>query len=264
MGFKCFSIRQNDPGSQTLVTVGSSSSRSHCVVLNPIPASVTVCPDLFQQEQNPFFTAGLSLVLLAEDDVVEGGACPGLGLPAAACHRCTRYGLFKATAAARTIMQDLDQQGDTARLPHGDTTVWSARQRQQRPRHLILISVGKNGQQPEHHLHLQVTPKSRSPVCHLSQCFNPHVIANISFPFVVWQFEKWRLKTYTHVSPYILLRTAICQQQIIKLIPTALKHIESQTKESKTAEQKKSEVINSHWVFGINHIYSQLHTLTLI
>lgn len=154
-------MRRNS-GGQTLVTGGSSSSRGHRVVLNPIPASVTVCPDLFQQMQNPLFTAGLSLVLLAEDDVVEGGARPGLGLPAAARHRGTGCGLLKATTAACTIMQDLDQQGNTAGLPHGDTTVRRAGQRQQRPRHLVLISVSKNRQQPEHHLHLQVTPQPRS------------------------------------------------------------------------------------------------------
>ena len=51
-------------------------------------------------------------------------------------------------------MQDLDQQGDTAGLSHGDAAVLGAGQGQQSPGHLLLISVSQHGEQPEHHLHL--------------------------------------------------------------------------------------------------------------
>lgn len=55
-------------------------------------------------------------------------------------------------------MQDLDQQRDAAGLPHGDAAVLRAGQSQKSPRHLLLISVGEHGEQPEHHLHLQGRP----------------------------------------------------------------------------------------------------------
>lgn len=124
------------------------------MALDPVPAAVTVGPDLLQHVQNPHLPAGLALVLLGVDDVVEGGAGSGFGLPAAA--HCSLPG---SAAGARSFVQDLDQQGDTAGLPHGDAAVLGAGQSQQSARHLLLVSVSEHGQQPEHHLHLRAGPQ---------------------------------------------------------------------------------------------------------
>jgi len=126
------------------------------VALDPVPAAVTVGPDLLQHVQHPHLPAGLALVLLGVDDVVEGGAGSGFGLSAAARCRTGRGRLLgSAGASARSFVQDLDQQRDAARFPHGDAAVLRAGQSQQSPRHLLLISVSEHGEQPEHHLHLR-------------------------------------------------------------------------------------------------------------
>lgn len=121
------------------------------MALDPVPAAVTVGPDLLQQVQHPHLAAGLALVLLGVDDVVEGGAGSRSGLPAAARHSPFRHCLPPAGG----FVQDLDQQRDAAGLPHSNAAVLRAGQRQQGARHLLLVSVGEHGEQPEHHLHLQ-------------------------------------------------------------------------------------------------------------
>lgn len=125
------------------------------MALDPVPATVTVGPDLLQHVQHPHLPAGLSLVLLGVDDVVEGGAGSGFGLSAAACRRTAGRRLPGSAAAARSFVQDLDQQGDAAGLSHGDAAVLRAGQSQQSPRHLLLVSVSEHGEQPEYHLHLR-------------------------------------------------------------------------------------------------------------
>lgn len=63
------------------------------MALDPVPAAVAVGPDLLQHVQHPHLPAGLALVLLGVDDVVEGGAGSGFGLSAAACRRTASCGL---------------------------------------------------------------------------------------------------------------------------------------------------------------------------
>lgn len=113
--------------------------------LDPVPAAVTVGPDLLQHVQDPHLPAGLALVLLGVDDVVEGGAGSGFGLPAAACC-CGAWRIPRASPAVRGLVQDLDQEGDAAGLPHGDAAVLRAGQSQQSAGHLFFISVSEHGE----------------------------------------------------------------------------------------------------------------------
>lgn len=140
------------------LTGGFGSSRCPCMAFDPVPATVTVGPNLLQHVQDPHLPAGLALIQLGVDDVVEGGAGSGFGLPTAAW-RCSAGCGFCGPAATRGFVQDLDQQGDAAGLPHGDAAVLRAGQGQQRARHLLLISVGEHGEQPEDHLHLEGGPQ---------------------------------------------------------------------------------------------------------
>lgn len=127
------------------LTGGSGSSWCPRVGLDPVPATVTVGPDLFQHVQDPHLSAGLALVLLGVDDVVEGSAGSGFGLSAAACC-CGALRIPSASPAAWGLVQNLDQEGDAARLPHGNAAVLRAGQSQQSAGHLFLISVSEHGE----------------------------------------------------------------------------------------------------------------------
>lgn len=90
-GERTFSVPLGLEGAS--LTGGFGSSGCPCVALDPVPAAVTVGPDLLQHVQDPHLPAGLALILLGVDDVVEGGAGSGFGLPAAARHHATRCSL---------------------------------------------------------------------------------------------------------------------------------------------------------------------------
>lgn len=115
------------------------------MALDPVPAAVAVGPDLLQHVQDPHLPAGLALILLGVDDVVEGGAGSGFGLPATACC-CGACRIPWASPATWGLVQDLDQEGDAAGLPHGNAAVLRAGQSQQSAGHLFLISVSEHGE----------------------------------------------------------------------------------------------------------------------
>lgn len=116
--------------------------------LQPVPAGLRVGADLLQHVQHPHLLFGLTLVGLGEDDVVEGGVGTHAGVLGAG-------GALGGPRFAVRVVQDLDEQGQAARLAHGQAALLRAGHGQQRAGHVVLVPRGQHGQEPEDHLHLR-------------------------------------------------------------------------------------------------------------